>query len=86
MSAPGGHQRQEQNLQADQWSYNVPVPAGAIYNVRVSLLQANILVPYTGNLTIQLDSGSSLTVPVQGMYEGTTYAPAVSTPGPLQGL
>ena len=40
VSGPAQHQRAENGLQADQWSYNVPVPAGAIYQARVSLLQA----------------------------------------------
>ena len=39
MSGPSEHQRSENGLQADQWSYNIPVPAGAIYAARVSLLQ-----------------------------------------------
>ncbi len=43
-------------------------------------MQARIAVPYSGNLTIQLDDGASLTVPVRGVYEGATYAPAVSHP------
>lgn len=40
VSGPAQHQRAENGLQADQWSYNVPVPPGAIYRARVSLLQA----------------------------------------------
>lgn len=78
MGPAGGHQRTEDGLQADQWSYSVPVPAGAIYAARVSLLQARISVPFSGNLTIQLDNNASLAVPVSGVYRGVTYAPAVS--------
>lgn len=40
MAPPAQHQRTEEGLQADQWSYNVPVPAGAVYAAHVSLLQA----------------------------------------------
>ncbi|CAL8465339.1 g4874 [Coccomyxa elongata] len=76
VAPPAQHQRTEDGLQADQWSYNVPVPAGAVYAAHVSLLQARITVPYSGNLTIQLDDGASLSVPVRGVYEGVTYAPA----------
>ena len=39
VSPPAPHQRSENGLQADQWSYNTSVPAGAIYNVHVTLLQ-----------------------------------------------
>lgn len=42
------------------------------------LLQASIIVPYTGNLTMMLDSGANVTIPVNGTYQGTTYAQAVS--------
>ena len=41
-------------------------------------LQASITVPYTGNHTMVLDSGANITIPVQGTYQGTTYAQAVS--------
>jgi hypothetical protein len=80
VTAPEAHQRSEDGLQADQWSYNVPVPAGAIYAVHVSLLQARITVPFHGNLTVVLDNGAALTIPTQGVYEGVTYAPAVCIP------
>jgi len=72
--------RTEDGLRADQWSYNVPVPAGAIYTAHVSLLQARISAPFSGNLTVQLDNGASLAIPVSGVYQGVTYAPAVSHP------
>ena len=78
MSPTAQHQRTEDGLQEDQWSYNVPVPAGAIYAAHVSLLQARISVSYSGNLTLQLDAGASLSIPVRGVYQGVTYAPAVS--------
>lgn len=80
MSLEGHHQRTDNNLQADQWSYNIPVPGGAIYTAQVSLLQGKIAVPYSGNMSLLLATGSNVTVPVQGMYTGTTYAPAVCTP------
>lgn len=49
-------------------------------NLSRTLLQARITVPYSGNLTIQLDDGASLSIPVRGVYKGVTYAPAVSHP------
>lgn len=78
MSAEGPHQRTDNALQADQWSYNIPVPAGAIYTAQVSLLQGKIAVPYSGSLSLLLSTGGNVTVLVQGTYTGTTYAPAVS--------
>ena len=72
------HQRTDNGLQADQWSYNIPVPGGAIYAAQVSLLQGKITVPYTGTLSLLLVTGGNVTLPVQGVYQGTTYAPAVS--------
>ena len=56
------------------------MPGGAIYTAQVSLLQGKIAVPYSGNMSLLLVTGSNVTVPVQGMYTGTTYAPAVRTP------
>ncbi|CAK0786785.1 hypothetical protein CVIRNUC_009999 [Coccomyxa viridis] len=76
VSLEGHHQRTDNNLQADQWSYNIPVPGGAIYTAQVSLLQGKIAVPYSGNMSLLLATGSNVTVPVQGTYTGTTYAPA----------
>lgn len=45
VAPPAQHQRREDGLQADQWSYNVPVPAGAVYAAHVSLLQARLFFP-----------------------------------------
>ena len=56
------------------------MPGGAIYTAQVSLLQGKIAVPYSGNMSLLLATGSNVTVPVQGTYTGTTYAPAVRTP------
>lgn len=78
MGPEGPHQRADNALQADQWSYNIPVPAGAIYTAQVSLLQGKIALPYSGTLSLLLDTGGNITVPIQGTYTGTTYAPAVS--------
>jgi len=78
VSPNGPHQRNDNSLQADQWSYNIPVPGGAIYTAQVSLLQGKIIVPFSGILSMLLSTGASTTVPVQGVYTGTTYAPAVS--------
>lgn len=72
------HQRTDNGLQADQWSYNIPVPGGAIYAAQVSLLQGKITAPYSGILSLLLVTGGNVTLPVQGVYQGTTYAPAVS--------
>ena len=55
------------------------MPGGAIYTAQVSLLQGKIAVPYSGNMSLLLATGSNVTVPVQGTYTGTTYAPAVRT-------
>lgn len=41
--------------------------------------QATITVPYSGQLTMALDSGANFTIPVSGLYRGTAYAPAVRT-------
>lgn len=41
-------------------------------------VQARISVPYSGNLTLQLDAGAELSIPVRGVFQGVTYAPAVS--------
>ena len=56
------------------------MPGGAIYIAQVSLLQGKIAVPYSGNMSLLLATGANVTVPVQGTYTGTTYAPAVRTP------
>ena len=37
-------------------------------------------MPYSGELSMVLDTGASFSVPVSGTYQGTTYAPAVSSP------
>ena len=63
------------------------MPGGAIYAAQVSLLQGKITVPYTGTLSLLLVTGGNITQPVQGVYQGTTYAPAVSdalTSHPMQ--
>ncbi len=78
MGPESPYQRTDNGLQADQWSYNIPVPGGAIYAAQVSLLQGKISVPYTGTLSLLLVTGGNVTIPVQGVYQGTTYAPAVS--------
>ena len=54
------------------------MPGGAIYAAQVSLLQGKITVPYTGMLSLLLVTGGNISLPVQGVYQGTTYAPAVS--------
>ena len=78
MGPESPHQRTDNGLQADQWSYNIPVPGGAIYAAQVSLLQGKITMPYSGILSLLLATGGNVTMPVQGVYKGTTFAPAVS--------
>ena len=47
---------------------------------RCRCCRARIAVPYSGNMSLLLATGSNVTVPVQGTYTGSTYAPAVRTP------
>ena len=60
------------------WNYNVSVPGGGIDAIAVSTRKATLAnVPYTANLTVQLSTGASFTVPVQGLFGGINYTPIV---------
>ena len=74
----GPHRRADNALQADQWSYNILVPAGAIYTAQVSLLEGKVAMPFSGTLSLLLNTRASVTVPIQSTYTGTNYAPAMS--------
>lgn len=61
------------------WQYNVTVPGGGIDAVTVTTRMATISgVPYTADLEVQLTTGGSFMLPVQGVYEGVAYSPIVS--------
>ena len=47
---------------------------------------ARAQVPYTANLTLQLPSGTNLTVPVKGTYRGSSYSPVVRPCHPAAAL
>ena len=71
-------QRVVQNSVQAEWGYNVTVLSGGIDAVTVSNQRASIgNVPYTANLSVQLATGASFLVPVQGTYEGVAYSPIV---------
>jgi hypothetical protein len=84
------HQRADDALQSARWSYNAlhtdqrSYPCASWRNLcRTGVAAAGQAVPFSGTLSLLLDTGWTVTVPVQDSYAGTTYAPSVGHQFPL---
>lgn len=54
------------------------VPQGGVSQVAATAVQSYLATTFSGTLNVTLDSGSVLSIPVTGTYEGETTSPVVT--------
>jgi len=72
-----GHKRSDTIDVKSTWNYTVNVAEGGVSKVSATAVQSYLATTYTATLDVTLDSGTLLSIPVTGIYEGENTSPVV---------